>query len=45
MIKLKVEDAYNCQRPNSALGCKPPALVYWQGKDINQPDHQVQRVA
>jgi putative transposase len=36
---------YNHQRPHSALGGKPPALVYWQRNDINQPDQQVQRVA
>ena len=36
---------YNHQRPHSALGGKPPALVYWQSNDINQPDQQVQRVA
>lgn len=36
---------YNHHRPHSALGGKPPALVYWQRNDINQPDQQVQRVA
>ncbi len=36
---------YNHQRPHSALGGQPPALVYWQRDDINQPDQQVQRVA
>lgn len=36
---------YNHQRPHSALGGKPPALVYWLRNDINQPDQQVQRVA
>ena len=36
---------YNCQRPHSALGGQPPALVYWQRNGINQPDQQVQRVA
>ncbi|WP_223306358.1 IS3 family transposase [Mameliella alba] len=36
---------YNHQRPHSALDGKPPALVYWQRNDINQPDQQVQRVA
>jgi len=36
---------YNHQRPHSALGGQPPALVYWQRNDINQPDRQVQRVA
>ena len=36
---------YNHQPPHSALGGQPPALVYWQRNDINQPDQQVQRVA
>ena len=36
---------YNQQRPHSALGGTPPAVVYWQRNDINQPDQQVQRVA
>ncbi|MBC7147682.1 MAG: IS3 family transposase [Thioclava marina] len=36
---------YNHQRPHSALGGQPPALVYWQKNDINQTDQQVQRVA
>lgn len=36
---------YNHQRPHSALGGKPPALVYWQINDINQADRQEQRVA
>ncbi|WP_246832094.1 IS3 family transposase [Thioclava sp. F36-7] len=36
---------YNHQRPHSALGGKPPALVYWQRNDINQSGQQVQRVA
>ena len=36
---------YNHQRPHSALGAKPPALVHWQRNDLNQPDQQVQRVA
>ncbi|WP_412103310.1 integrase core domain-containing protein [Salipiger bermudensis] len=36
---------YNHQRPHSALGGQPPALVYWQRNDNNQPDQQVQRVA
>lgn len=31
----------NHQRPHSALGGKPPALVCWQRNDINQPDQQV----
>ncbi|MVA98457.1 transposase [Nitratireductor sp. CAU 1489] len=36
---------YNDERPHAALGGKPPALVYWQRNDFNQPDQQVQRVA
>ncbi|MGF1605472.1 MAG: integrase core domain-containing protein, partial [Rhodothalassiaceae bacterium] len=36
---------YNQTRPHSALGGKPPAVVYWQATDQNQPDQQVQRVA
>ncbi len=36
---------YNHQGRHSALDGKPPALVYWQRNDINQPDQQVQRVA
>lgn len=36
---------YNNQRPHSALGGKPPAVIYWQRIDQNQPDQQVQRVA
>ena len=38
-------DLYNHRRPHAALGGKPPALVYWQRNDINQPDQQAQRVA
>ncbi|WP_406721648.1 integrase core domain-containing protein [Thioclava litoralis] len=36
---------YNHQRPHSALGGQPPAMVCWQRNDINQPDQQVQRIA
>jgi len=36
---------YNEKRPHSALGGKPPAVVYWQAMDQNQPDQQVQSVA
>jgi putative transposase len=36
---------YNRTRPHSALGGKPPAVIYWQAIDQNQPDQQVQRVA
>lgn len=36
---------YNNQRPHSALGGRPPAMVYWLRKDETQPDRQMQRVA
>jgi putative transposase len=36
---------YNRKRPHSALGGKPPAMVYWLKKDETQPDQQEQRVA
>ncbi|SEJ96226.1 putative transposase [Cribrihabitans marinus] len=48
---------YNRKRPHSALGGKPPAVVYWLRKDKTQPpngdanitcratDQQEQRVA
>jgi putative transposase len=36
---------YNRRRPHSALGGKPPAVIYWQAIDQNQPDQQVKRVA
>jgi putative transposase len=35
---------YNHQRPHSALGGRPPAVLYWLRKDKTQPDQQVQRV-
>ena len=35
---------YNDKRPHSALGGKPPAVVYWQEIEQHQPDQQVQRV-
>jgi len=35
---------YSCKRPHSALGGKPPAVVYWLRKDETQPDQQEQRV-
>jgi len=38
-------DFYNRKRPHSALGGKPPAVVYWKRIEQNQPDQQVQRVA
>ena len=36
---------YNHKRPHSALGGKPPAVVYWQRIETTSPDQQVQRVA
>ena len=36
---------YNHKRPHSALGGKPPAVVYWQRIETTNPDQQVQRVA
>jgi len=36
---------YNHKRPHSALGGKPPAVVYWQKMKTTQPDQQVQKVA
>ena len=36
---------YNRKRPHSALGGKPPAVVYWLRKDETKPDQQEQRVA
>jgi putative transposase len=36
---------YNRKRPHSALGGKPPAVVYWQRNDKTQPDQQEQKVA
>ena len=36
---------YNRKRPHSALGGKPPAVIYWLGKDETQPDQQEQKVA
>ena len=38
-------DFYNHQRPHSALGGRPPAVVYWLRNDKTQPDQQEQRVA
>ena len=38
-------ELYNHKRPHSALGGKPPAVVYWQKNETNNPDQQVQRVA
>ncbi|WP_425046779.1 IS3 family transposase [Primorskyibacter sp. S87] len=36
---------YNRKRPHSALGGKPPAVVYWLRKEETQTDQQEQRVA
>lgn len=36
---------YNHKRPHSALGGKPPAVIYWLGKDETQTGQQEQRVA
>jgi putative transposase len=36
---------YNRKRPHSALGGKPPAVLYWLRKDETQPDQQEQKVA
>ena len=36
---------YNRKRPYSALGGKPPAVVYWLRIKETQPDQQEQRVA
>ena len=36
---------YNRKRPHSALGGRPPAVVYWLRKEETQPDQQEQRVA
>lgn len=38
-------DFYNHKRPHSALGGKPPAVIYWQRNEATQPDQQMQRVA
>lgn len=35
----------NYKRPHSALGGKPPAVIYWQRNETTNPDQQVQRVA
>lgn len=36
---------YNDKRPHSALGGKPPAVLYWLRKGEIKPDQQEQRVA
>lgn len=35
---------YVHQHQHSVQGSQPPALVYWQRNNTNQPDQQVQRV-
>ena len=36
---------YNERRPHSALGGRPPAVVYWTASEQNQTDQQAQKVA
>jgi putative transposase len=36
---------YTHKQPRSALGGQPPAVVYWQRIDTNNPDQQVQKEA
>jgi len=36
---------YTYQRPHSALGGRPPAVVYWLRNETTNLDQQVQRVA
>ena len=36
---------YNRKRPHSALGGKPPAVVYWLRGSETKPDQQEHRVA
>ncbi len=38
-------DFYNQKRPHSALGGKPPAVVYWLQNETIKPDQQKRRVA
>ena len=38
-------ELYNRKRPHSALGGRPPAVVYWLRKDETQPGQQEQKVA
>ncbi|MCX7561931.1 IS3 family transposase [Sulfitobacter sp. F26204] len=38
-------DFYNDKRPHSALGGKPPAVIYWQRIETTNPDQQAQKVA
>ena len=41
----KCMDFYNQKRPHSALGGKPPAVVYWLQNETIKPDQQKRRVA
>lgn len=36
---------YNRKRPHSALGGKPPAVVYWLRNNETQPDQQEHKAA
>lgn len=36
---------YNHRRPHTAHGGRPPAMVYWQKNEMNQPGQQQQKVA
>lgn len=38
-------DFYNHKRPHSALGGKPPAVIYSQRTEVTNPDQQVHKVA
>ena len=42
---MKWMEFYNNKRPHSALGGKPPAVVYWQRHETTKPDQRIQRVA
>jgi putative transposase len=37
--------SYSNKRPHSALGGKPPAVIYWLRKEENQTDLHEQRIA
>lgn len=38
-------DIYNHKHPHSALGGKPPSVIYRQRNEAAQPGQQMQRVA
>lgn len=44
-VVLGANSAALNKRPHSALGGKPPAVIYWQRNETTNPDQQVQRVA